>query len=343
MHYRREVEAVLISAWLGETDSIPILDEASVALVRERVREVSAGRLPPEAAESLVLAASELAHNQRRHGSAGRVAVRPIERGSVLGVEVIAADQGPGLADPTAALTGPPSSIKGLGVGLQASVRLTHESDFDVRLGEGTCVRVRTFAEPLERRREIGVFGRPISGERISGDGAAYVREGDVLWLIVSDGLGHGELARQPTDSAIETFLDARRTSPQGVLASCHEALQGSRGGVIAVARIDEAAATLEVALAGNIEGGVFSPRSARRFTGAGFVVGSRQPLRKVATEQAAFGPRDVLVLFSDGVSRKLQLDEDAALLVEHPFVIAHQVMRSFGKDSDDAIVLVVR
>lgn len=111
----------------------------------------------------------------------------------------------------------------------------------------------------------------------------------------------------------------------------------------MAVARIDEATGDLEIGLAGNIEGGIFGARSSRRFTGAGFVVGSKQPLRKPVTERGALGQRDVLVLFSDGVSRKLQLDADPSLLLEHPIVVAHHIMQSFGKDSDDALVVVVR
>jgi anti-sigma regulatory factor (Ser/Thr protein kinase) len=337
------METVLVEAWLDGTESVPVIDEASVSVVRQHVREVAAGSLPLEALEALVTAASELAHNQRRHATGGRVAARRLVRGGVAGVEVIAADSGLGLADPTGALRGKLEPKESLGVGVQAARRLSHEIDFDVRGREGTCIRARVFAEPIARRREIGIIGRPIEGERASGDHAAFMRRDDRLWVTVVDGLGHGEPAREASDRAISTFLSSRTDSPQAVVEDCHRLLAGTRGAVMAVVCIDEATDDLEACLVGNVEAGVFGAGVARRFAGGSFVLGARQPLRKLHADRATLDRREAVVLFSDGIVRRHRIEDEPALLHEHPIVIAQFILEQFAREHDDAIVLVAR
>ena len=89
---------VLIARWLGsDTQSIPIYDEASVSSARQLVREAGHGSgLQKQTVEAVALIASELTHNQLSHAKQGYLAARPIERGGVKGLEVVAADMGPG-------------------------------------------------------------------------------------------------------------------------------------------------------------------------------------------------------------------------------------------------------
>ena len=168
--------ALLIHDWLADALSQAVVDEASVSQLREEVRRVAAGRLDATTTEQLVTAASELGMNQLVHAGGGRVAVLPIERAGVVGVEVIAADAGPGIATPSAALRGEVGPhTKGLGAGLSAVLRLCQEVDFDVRQGEGTCVWARSYASALPRS-EVAILGRPHPHERVSGDHAAFAR-----------------------------------------------------------------------------------------------------------------------------------------------------------------------
>src|SRR5262250_2794482 len=130
---------VLIARWLGSnTQSIPIYDEASVSSARQRVRD--AGQLlglSKELIENTALIASELTHNQLAHSKQGYFVVRPIERQHVKGLEVIAADIGPGIARPTDAIQAAVAAQGSLGAGLGAVCRLADEVEFDNRLSEG--------------------------------------------------------------------------------------------------------------------------------------------------------------------------------------------------------------
>lgn len=337
------MEAFLIDAWLGGREAVAILDEASVSQVRQLAREAAAARgLTTVAAERLATIASELAYNQLRHARRGEIALREIERAGNRGLELIAADEGLGIDDPTRALQGIARSSGSLGVGLAAAREHAHEIDLDVRIGEGTCVRARVFAEPIARRREIGIFGRPHRDESRSGDHAGALRDGDRLLVAVCDGLGHGPPARAAANAAMHVFARHHEDTPVGILEECHRTLGPTRGVVMAAATI-EGASSLSLASVGNITTELVRPHTSRRFGASSFVVGSQQRAWRAHQESAALTAGDALIMFTDGVTSRAIIDEDLALLREHPVVIAHQLVARFGREDDDALVLVAR
>lgn len=339
------MEALLIDLWLdGDNEAFRILDEASIALARQRAREVAAAvGLSQEDGARLAVIASELGHNQLRHGRDGRLAVRPIARGEHRGVEIIAADRGAGIADPATALAGAPRDRGSLGVGLASVESLADELDVDVRLGEGTCIRARKLAPGAPRHPQIGIFGRPHEGEAKSGDHAAVQRSDGAVSVGLCDGLGHGKDAREAADVAIGTFAAQRSRAPAQVLEACHVALAPTRGAVMAVAKVDVPRSGVEVASVGNIVAEVVGPRTSSRFGAASQVLGAPPRALRIPSESKQVEAGQLLLLFTDGVSARATIREDLTLLRMHPVVIAHEVLRRFGRDHDDALVVVVR
>jgi anti-sigma regulatory factor (Ser/Thr protein kinase) len=339
------VEAHLthVGRWRLGPDTIPVLDAASVSLVRERVRERAAEvGLPEVPAASLVSLASELAHNQLAHARGGFVEVRETLRGSDRGLEVVAADRGAGIVDPARAFEGRPSGRGSLGIGLAAVLELADEVDLDVRLGEGTCVWARKFARSESRRKRVGVYGRAFPGELTSGDDAVFVRDRDGLVAGVVDGLGHGEAAREAAECARDTVLAHAGLAPDALLQRCHGELARTRGAVMSIAHLDEARCELALASVGNVSSRVVGPDGTRRFGGSSFVLGAPGPLRALRTERCAMGRYDALLLASDGVTSRMDIAGDPALLREHPVVIAQRLVERFGRHNDDVMVLVV-
>lgn len=128
----------------GEPISItPIRGLADVEAVRRLVVE-RARRLdfPPEAAHRLALVVSELATNILRYGGAGVVRLRPITSGDQIGLEIEAADGGPGIPDLDAAERDGYSTGGGLGRGLGLVRRLSDEVEIATD-AEGTRVMAR--------------------------------------------------------------------------------------------------------------------------------------------------------------------------------------------------------
>jgi anti-sigma regulatory factor (Ser/Thr protein kinase) len=190
----------LITRWLrSHTSTIPIYDEASVSSARQRVREIGQqSNLGKEVVETVALIASELTHNQLSHAKQGYFAVNAIERQGVKGLEVIAADIGPGIESPSRAIHEEVSATSGsLGAGLGAVYRLANEVEFDNRIFEGTCVVARKFEGTPPACCETAIMGRPYPGEVISGDDAIVLQSDSTFIAAVSDGLGHGPEAKR--------------------------------------------------------------------------------------------------------------------------------------------------
>lgn len=339
------MEAFLIDEWLGTEETIPILDDASVSAARQSARDVAlAQSMTVVEAERLATIASELAYNHLRHARRGQIAARPIRRGDQAGVEIFAADEGEGIADPTDALEGAPRVTGSLGVGLAAVREHADETDFDIRLREGTLVRARVFHGKAPRRREVGIFGRPYRDEPRSGDHASFSRDGERLLVAVCDGLGHGPPARDAAVAAIGVFAKHRPRTPQGIIEECHRTLGPTRGAVMAVLALDETdAPTMDLAAVGNITIELVRARQGRRFGASSFVLGSPQRAWRAHVETAMVDPHDTLLAYTDGITSRASVADDLALLREHPIVIAHQLVKRFARDDDDVLVLVAR
>ncbi|MFJ8010094.1 anti-sigma regulatory factor [Streptomyces fagopyri] len=122
----------------------------------------------------LVLAVTELATNMAKHSEDGSLVLRVLRTPQVAGVEVVVVDQGPGIADVSAALRDGTSSTGTLGIGLGAVRRLADTFDIHSQPGLGTVQLARFWPRPLpfpaDVEPAVGGITRPISGETACGD-----------------------------------------------------------------------------------------------------------------------------------------------------------------------------
>ena len=97
------------------------------------------------AAEGIVIAAaiSEVARNIVNHATRGEIVLSGIHESSRLGIQVLARDEGPGIADIEQAMQYGYSSGKGMGVGLPGAKWLMDEFDIKSQVGKGTRVTMR--------------------------------------------------------------------------------------------------------------------------------------------------------------------------------------------------------
>lgn len=308
-----------------------VRDEAGVAAARVHAREVAGrvglGRVDTEAAAVIV---SELAHNQLRHARGGAITIQPHE---LDGIEVLAVDSGGGIADIAGAFADHASTMGSLGIGLGAVRRLAAEMDVLVRQQEGCSFHVRV--RPGGRRGpEVFALGRPHPHEHLSGDLVGVVREGARLLVGLADGLGHGPAAREAAEAAM-ACLRADETLAD-TLYRIHAQIQGTRGVAMAIARVE--ASRVEVAVVGNVRAGVFGPAGTRRASQTPGTLGLRGTPRTVHPETFSLGPQDLLLLWTDGLREQLSVDRPMpdVQLVPH-------LLEQWGKDSDDATVVLVR
>jgi serine/threonine-protein kinase RsbT len=91
----------------------------------------------------IATAVSEVARNIIEYAKRGDVVLSVVLNNSRRGLEVVARDQGPGIADIEQAMREGFSTSRGLGLGLPGSRRLMDEFRIESQLGRGTTITMR--------------------------------------------------------------------------------------------------------------------------------------------------------------------------------------------------------
>jgi serine/threonine-protein kinase RsbT len=119
---------------------IPVHLDADIVIARQTVREMAtqAGFTATDLT-LIATAVSEIARNIVRFASQGEVVVEIVDEPR-RGIQVVARDTGPGIADVEQALTDGFSTYHGLGLGLPGARRLMDEFAVVSEPGRGTTV-----------------------------------------------------------------------------------------------------------------------------------------------------------------------------------------------------------
>jgi serine/threonine-protein kinase RsbT len=126
---------------------VAIRTDADVVTARQEARAMGA-ELGFSSTDLTLLATaiSEIARNITTYAGEGEVALRVLNSGSRQGIEVVASDDGPGIADVELAMQDGYTTGKGLGLGLPGTRRLVDEFDLRTEPGTGTSIRLVKWA-----------------------------------------------------------------------------------------------------------------------------------------------------------------------------------------------------
>lgn len=294
-------------------------------------------------AGQLALIITEAATNILKHAGEGEIHVGPAQSPAGIGVDVLALDRGPGIADLASSLVDGVSTAGTAGTGLGALHRLSDEFDVYSGRGEGAAFFMRLWRDvpgPSPCGVEVGALWTPIRGEEACGDGWAVACEASGATLLAADGLGHGPDAARAANAAIGALERRGPVGASEMMHLAHEALRPTRGAALAAARIDFDADELRFAGVGNI-GAVAIDEARRALVSHNGIVGHN--MRKVQEFAVPFGPGALCILHSDGIETRWDLDKYPGLQGRSPTLIAAVLMRDYIRGRDDAMVLVVR
>jgi serine/threonine-protein kinase RsbT len=120
---------------------MPVRSSDDVVRVRQTVRAkaISIGFSLVDQTK-IIAAASEIARNTVDYGGGGTLCLEILHNGARRGLRLTFADQGPGIADLSLALTDGYTTGHGLGLGLSGAKRLSNEFEVKSQPGEGTIV-----------------------------------------------------------------------------------------------------------------------------------------------------------------------------------------------------------
>jgi serine/threonine-protein kinase RsbT len=122
---------------------VAIRTDSDVVTARQEARSMGAGiGFSSTDLTLLATAISEVARNITTYAGEGEVILRVRDEGGRKGIEVLAVDEGPGIADVEQAMQDGFTTGNGLGLGLPGTRRLVDEFELRTAPGEGTTVRL---------------------------------------------------------------------------------------------------------------------------------------------------------------------------------------------------------
>jgi serine/threonine-protein kinase RsbT len=126
---------------------VAIRTDADVVTARQEARSMGAGLgFSSTDLTLLATAISEVARNITTYAGEGEVTLRVLDDGRRSGIEVVASDEGPGIADVELAMRDGYTTGNGLGLGLPGARRLVDEFELRTTLGSGTSIRLVKWA-----------------------------------------------------------------------------------------------------------------------------------------------------------------------------------------------------
>ena len=184
---------------------------------------------------------------------------------------------------------------------------------------------------------------RPMAGEVESGDLGVVKVQGTGALAAVVDGLGHGAEAAAVARKAAAICERYAMQPVEDIIRLCHDELVGTRGAVMSLAYLNNGDGTLRRAGVGNV-GGVLLPRGPGpgrprvALLASGGIVGSALP--KLRSQVYPVMPGALLIFASDGIKEGFA---DGVPADMDPRQLADDILARHGKQTDDALVLVMR
>lgn len=185
------------------------------------------------------------------------------------------------------------------------------------------------------------VAGRPIPGQRESGDQFLVAALPDGALVAVVDGLGHGKEACAAAKRAIATLAAHAHEPILSLTQRCHDELKRTRGAVMTLASFDGVSSTLTWLAIGNVEGVLLRATTQDKKVSVvprGGILGHRLPALVAATVPVC--PGDFLIFATDGIGSAFTRE---LRHVERPQQLVNQIFYTHARTTDDALVLGVQ
>lgn len=321
-------------------------DRSYQGLVRSELRKMaqSAGFTGHRLGEIEIIIA-EITSNLVKHAIKGGIILSRVISHPEKGIELIAIDNGPGMRMPTKMMEDGQSTKSTLGQGLGAIRRLSDLFDMYTLRTWGTIVLSRTYIKKgvKNSRYSFELNGIRVAKKEESKCGDAWsIRETDkILKLALIDGLGHGNSANAAAMVAVNTLVTNPANNPVDELRNLHDTLKKTRGAVVNVAHFDKKNKQLYYSGVGNISMRIITPNMSKGCFSYNGIVGHILPA-SLNNHQMQWNEKvDTVVMHSDGLTSRWDLQKYPGLLNHHGTVISAALYKDHNRGSDDSTVIV--
>jgi len=187
---------------------------------------------------------------------------------------------------------------------------------------------------------KFGIVTRPNLGSRYNGDMYLIKEFNHRILISLIDGLGHEEPAASASGRCVKCIEEHHEEGLTGIFELCDKELRKTNGVVMGIILIDLEHSTLSYAGVGNISAHIISSKHINLVSRYG-IVGYRLPAIKEYKYPYTAG--DTILIHSDGVSSRAAQYPVQKIKKQDVQETASEIMKLYGKDNDDATVIVAR
>ena len=309
---------------------LPIIERTQAAEARRvAVQFAQSLGFTQEQAGKVAIVATELANNLATHARQGELLISTVGKS----IDLLSIDRGPGMRL-QACMEDGYSTAGTPGTGLGAIRRLSDR--FDAYSIPSGTILTAGFGQGA---RNVGCARVAMKGETVCGDSWSVLERDGARWVMVADGLGHGQFAAEASEQAVQIFESSRLDTVTGVMADIHSGLRATRGAAVAVVEIRGNA--VNFCGMGNISAVIHSPVASIQMVSSNGTAGLQGRLPKQFTYTWRQG--SILIMHSDGLQTHWGFEAYPGILRQDPAIIAAALYRDFSRGRDDVTVLVAR
>jgi negative regulator of sigma-B (phosphoserine phosphatase) len=174
----------------------------------------------------------------------------------------------------------------------------------------------------------------------VCGDAVGIWQDKASTLVAVFDGLGSGDAAARAAQTALACVEMKREQPLRQIVGHCHEALHGTRGGVMALVRVEHDRARLTYVGVGSIGFSAASAKPMRPVSSSG-LLGRRLPRLVECPFECT--PGDLVVLYTDGIGSRFVLQGGvSALSWAPPEELAQRIVKRYARDDDAAVAVLM-
>jgi anti-sigma regulatory factor (Ser/Thr protein kinase) len=336
--------------WItGRHISFSVDDRSYLSVLKREVHRLSiqCGLTDKRVAEIDIVVA-EIGSNIIKHAGGGEVLVMLTDVPHPA-IEIIAIDNGPGIADLARMMQDGISTTKTLGQGLGAIKRLTDFLQIYSVKSWGTVVLSRFFLKPVEQYApkpvpEIRTLMVPKPGEKVCGDGHYIRPDRTGIRIFLGDGLGHGIEANKAVTAAIDSFRYCMLPDLNEVLRQIHEDVKRTRGLVGTAAVYSNKTRNWKICGVGNIHARMLTASASKTYLSYNGIIGHNLP-RTINEQEIEHTPGkdQILILCSDGIKTRWEMTKYPAIFRYDMSVLAAAIYKDNARKTDDMSVVIVK
>ncbi|TRZ89687.1 MAG: hypothetical protein D4R88_04990 [Methanosarcinales archaeon] len=189
-------------------------------------------------------------------------------------------------------------------------------------------------------KMKFGRASRPVHGSKYNGDMYLIKEFNNKVLISVIDGLGHGESAAVASSKCVKYIEEHYDIGLAEIFKYCDIELRKTNGAVMGMLFIDFEHSILSFAGVGNISARVIGGKPVHFISRDG-IVGYNMP--GIKENKHPYDAGDTILMHSDGISSKVLRYPASILLKKDVQEAADEIMKLYGKDEDDATVIVAR